>query len=358
MMASSRKDYLVMMPRLQEMSDATHRSSGISFATMEQLRQTPAFPGTVRGLLARLIAMYDANRLLNRLLCDRGRAVVGLFALYLHYLPPPGEAEAGLTLSRLQGLCRLTGVCSSGRAAALMSMMRFGGYLTPGLAGQDRRRRVLVPSDLFLREQQHRWQLQFEAMAPLFASGQAALEALGRVDFTRAFLSRLGDAYFAGFRITAYVPTLADLVESNAALLMLGELVLRSGESAPALQGQPIAISTSALARRFGVARAHVRNLLVEAEKAGLVRRGDEDGCVIVLPALVAAVETFFAAAFLLFSNCARMAIEDIRLQPRPARGAASEIRAISEHGADLPGAETRSWNVADGGVVEKIGLP
>jgi hypothetical protein len=333
MMASSRKDYLVMLLRLQETPEALTRTSGFSSAAMERLSRDPAFPGAVRVLLARLIAMYDGNRLLNQVLCDRGRTVVSLFALYLHHLPPPGEHEPGLTVSRLQDLCRLTGLCSSGRAAALASVMRFSGYLVPGIGGQDRRRRILVPSELFLREQRQRWRMQFEAMAPLFASSGEMIEALGRVDFTRAFLGRLGGAYFAGFRVTQCVPVLADLIESNAGLLVLGDLMLRCGGSPLADEGEAVAVATSALARRFGVARAHIRNLLVEAEAAGLLRRGDEDGRVVVLPALVSAIETFFAAAFLLSFTCGRLALLDIRARREP-------DRVASDRKADAPVAE------------------
>jgi hypothetical protein len=328
-----------MMLEIQEMPDALDLASGVPSAAIERLRQDPAFCGAVRTLLARLIAMYDANRLLNRMLCDRGRTVVSLFALYLHYLPPPGECEPGLTLSRLQSLCQLTGLCSNGRAAAIVSVMRFGGYLVPGLGGADRRRRVLVPTELFLREQQQRWRVQFEAMTPLFASTGEILRALDRTDFNRAFLGRLGAAYFEGFRVVDCVPVLAELVESNAALLMLADLVLRSGDPPLARDGQPIAISTSALARRFGVARAHVRNLLVHAENVGLLRRGAEDGRVIVLPALVHAIESFFAAAFLLSSSCASMAIEDIRPLSGPRTRAMSGLRAVSGQGVDLSAA-------------------
>ena len=313
MMLMSREDPTVRRP-----------AAWISPAAVEQLRRDPACADAIRDFLARTIAMYEANPLLNRILSDRGRTVVSLFALYLHHIPPPGESRAGLTLTRLQALCRSTGLCSNGRATAMVSVLRFGGYLAPGVCGGDRRQRVLVPTALFLAEQKHRWRLQFDSMAPLFASARMALDVLDRTDFTTAFLARLGTSYFEGFRLIRCVPVLADLIESNAALLMLGDLLLRTGLEALPPEGRAVTVSTAAMARRFGVARAHVRTMLVEAKRAGLVDRAPEEGRVVVLPALAFAIESFFAAAFLLFATCAEQAMQDIDMSPGLPRRACS----------------------------------
>ena len=301
-------------------------ASGICDAAIERLLRDPAWPASVHDFLARTIAMYEANPVLNRILSDRGRTVVSLFALYLHHIPPPGEAEAGLTVGRMQALCRQTGLCSNGRASAMVSVLRFGGYLAPGMRDGDRRRRVLVPTALFLREQKQRWSMQFEAMIPLFVSAPSILAAIEdtafTTAFTTAFLRRLGASYFGGFRLIRQVPVLAELIESNAALLMLGVLLLRAGPEKLEPAGRPVAIATAGLARRFGVARAHVRTLLIEAEHARLIDRDTETGRVVVLPALAAAVESFFAAAFLLFALCGEQALHDIGLQPELPRRA------------------------------------
>ena len=52
---------------------------------------------------------------------------------------------------------------------------------------------------------------------------------------------------------------------------IVGALLASEGEDGFPPRG-PIAFSIAAAARRFGVSRAHVRRMIVEAEKAGLVR--------------------------------------------------------------------------------------
>ena len=303
-----------MMLKFKESPDIAGQTFRFSRPSLERLKREPAFSGAVRDFIARTVAMYEANPLLNRILSDRGRTIVSLFALYLHYVPPPGETEPGLTLTRLQAMCAATGLCSNGRAAALVSVLRFGGYLVPGVRDHDRRQRVLVPTELFLREQNRRWRTQFEAMTPLFASAPLMVEALDCPDFAAAFLARLGASYLGGFRVAGCVPILADLIESNAALLVMIDLLLRAGSGIPGAEGSCVAVSTSGLARRFGVARAHIRTLLVMAERAGLLRRAREEGQVVVLPALAIAIEDFFGTAFLLSSFCGGKALEDIGL--------------------------------------------
>ena len=103
--------------------------------TAVQVQSHPRFQEAVQAAAGHLIEMYNGNGLPNRLVNDRGRVIASLIALYLHFAPPSaGEGGgAGLTVSRFQALCTELELCSSGRARALLALMRYAGYLVPAL---------------------------------------------------------------------------------------------------------------------------------------------------------------------------------------------------------------------------------
>ncbi len=282
-------------------------SPWISEAEFAQLRSRPGLSAAIANFATDLIEHYKGDALLNKLVCDRGRILITLFVLYLEVLPLPGTQTTGATLSSVQALCRRTGICSPGRAAAVLAAMRFGGYIATHADPEDHRRRLLVSTEKLLRMHRHHWVRQFEAMAPALPQAALVPARLKEGAFRTAFLYELGTYFLAGFRVLDHAPLLEELAESNAGLLMMSSLALRqlSGEGMP---GETVPISISALARRFYVSRAHVRNMLQISERTGLLARvnGSED--VVVLPALTEALIQFYGTTFILFDRCAARA--------------------------------------------------
>jgi len=119
------------------------------------------------------------------------------------------------------------------------------------------------------------------------------------------------DKFLAGFRFVDCAPDIRLFVDHNAGFMILCTMLL-SGEVddvyPPVL---PVTVSSSALSRRFGVSRAHVRRLLQDAENQGLLERLDGDR-VRLLPRLAQAVSDFMASNFLLVADCAQGALADI----------------------------------------------
>lgn len=302
------------------------------------VRSHPRFRDAVRHVLDGATALYDGNRLLNRVANDRGRLIGGMIALYLHVCSMSDEGEPGFTVHRFQAFCVERKLCSFGRARALLALMRFAGYLAPAPSGSDRRKRRLVPTAHLIELQRRRWQYQFEAMALVSHEGSRTLALCDRPDFLRAFLRHLGARYIAGFRLLDCAPELSRLVESNAGLLMVLSLFLAAADGMTP-DGGAVPLSISALSARLGVARAHVRKLLVEAGAAGLVRRTGASATVIVLPRCIHAVSNFLASLLALIACCANDAAEEIargdataatvRTYPRFFPGAASSDSQI-----------------------------
>jgi hypothetical protein len=286
-------------------------SAWVSEAEFQRLRAHPAFPGTVATFASSLIDTYSGSALLNLLMADRGRLLIGLFVLYLDVLPLPGSDRRGATLHAVQELCRRTGLCSPGRAASVLAAMRFGRYIVPRTDPEDGRRRLLVPTPVLIRAQLDNWVRQFEAMAPLFPTAVAVLPQLEQPGFRTAFLRALGTHFLAGFRVLDHVPVLTPLADSNACLLMLSNLALQQLAGMERDAGKfaaMVPLSVSALSRRFRVSRAHVRNLLVDAEQAGLIEQAPRTEGIVALLPLVEALLQFYGVLFILFDRCAAAA--------------------------------------------------
>lgn len=281
-------------------------------AEIAALAAHPRFTDARQVLALGIIEDHTANRLLNRVFNDRGRFVIGMFAQYLHHFRLDGESEAGLTAARLRALCARTGISSPGRATALLGLMRFAGYLSRAprdRVGSDRRQRLLVPTARLVALQRQRWLRQLTALSLITPEGARGRELLGQAWFERALLGHMVRPYLGGFRFVDQVPELARYIERNGCLLILAKLALPSG-AAPASSAPPPTIS--GLSSEFGVSRAHIRNLLEDAAADGFVERpAGLRQPIVVRPALVRAVDRFFATGLAYAAHCVRLALAE-----------------------------------------------
>jgi hypothetical protein len=273
------------------------------------LRAQPGFAGAMRASALSLTEMYQGSHLLNWLMDDRARLLFGYLTLYLHYTRDPADPSSGVTPTRMKIMSAKQGICSPGRVTAMLSLMRFGGYLEAD-SSADRRQRRLVPTDKLLDMLRARWRVHFGAMAPLMPDGAAMVAALADRDFGQRLIVGISERFLAGFRFLTQAPGLGLFAERNAGMLILASL-LTAGESDDTMPPQrAVPISISALARRFSVSRPHVLKLIRDAATAGLIERtGADGGYVIIQPLLADAAQNFFATMYLIFADCAREAL-------------------------------------------------
>ncbi len=277
----------------------------LSEAMVTALCRHPQFPTSVCRLVEELTVGYVGNRLMNQVLSDRGRVMLGLLVSYLD-AQSSSLAGTGATLGSVQAMCRITDLCSPGRAAAMIAAMRFAGYVVAEPAGGRRTR--LVPTEKLGAEHRRRWRLHYEAMVHVLPRAARVLRRLDSKPFLDTLLVEMGRQYLGGFRLLDYAPGLSRIAESNAGLLTISGLVAPSVEMGEKAVSIPVSIS--ALSRRFSVARSHVRKVLRLAERAGLLAPADDGASVIALPALRDSVLRFFAALFLLLDHCGAVAWE------------------------------------------------
>lgn len=277
------------------------------------VRTDPQFPAAMRLMSRGAIALYRGNSILNTVGNDRWRFLISVFAIHLHFACQPDDPRSGLTLGRLRRLCVEQKVCSRGRAEAMLEMMRTCGYLAPAPAAGDRRLRRLVPTAELIAWHRERATFIFKAMALVLPEGAQALSALGSAAFMQHFMCRLSESYLAGFFYVDRIPDMKLFLERNAGMMILYSLLL-AGEpqdSFPPLR--PVSISTSGLARGFGVSRVHVRRLLLDAVKRGFLERTGPSGEGFrVLPRLTDAFASVLAMYIVHNAQCVRLALADM----------------------------------------------
>lgn len=278
-------------------------------AEIEALRGAPGFPGACSRLLSGLIGYYSGSWILNRILNDRGRALMGLLILDLHF---NGAAAGGLTATRLKEVCAETGVCSPGRVTAMLGVLRLFGFLAE-LPGGDRRVRRLVPTDKLIATHTARWRHFIEAIALLDPGARRALDCLSDPAFIAAQVGTMAAMFRQGMRMLDYAPELRAAVARDAGMMILMSIATESEAAAAAGPGgTTVGLTISNLAKRFHVSRGHVLSVLRDAAHEGLILRGgSRRAAIVATPALHDAIERFVAAGLIIHMAGLREALAD-----------------------------------------------
>lgn len=250
----------------------------------------PAFAAVAARAGRSIVARFEGHRILNRVLNDRGRFVTGLVVLDLGF---GGADGAPLTATRLQDFCQRHGVCSRGRARAMLAVLRVMRLLEPSETA-DRRLRALVPTPAFVALHRERWSEMLAMLEPILPEAPEAIAAIAD-DAGLAVLVRTMAARFeAGFRVVEAAPAIAGVVEHASGLVVLLAILERTG----GVPGEHRIVVTD-LARRFLVSRGHVLEILRTAEAAGLLRIVGRTGATVALtPHFGQAFDAFFDAMF------------------------------------------------------------
>lgn len=274
-------------------------------AERARLRAAEGFPTAARQTAAGLVELHAGNPVLNRLINDRGRFLVSMFVLDLHFRRE--EDGIGLTPGRIKDLCLEQAICSPTRCSALLALMKLGGYLEAVPSAHDQRRRTLVATDKLIAAQRARWHCHLASAAPLLPDAARGLERIDQLAFMRG-VHRLMCAHLrAGFRFVDYLPALRLFGDRHGGVFALC-MMLRASEPGALDHELPIEVSVSGLARATSSSRAHILKLLRDAETAGLLVR-PSNGSVVLKPPLVSDLYDFFALNYLVLAHFAKLTI-------------------------------------------------
>src|SRR5262245_26841788 len=115
---------------------------GLEIGVIRELQAHPQFRAAATASLQASIDAYHGGRLMNWIMSDRARSLLGYVAYYLEL-----AGGAGLTPTRLKQACVELGLCSPGRGAAMLALMRAAGYVALVTDPADKRVRRLAATD-------------------------------------------------------------------------------------------------------------------------------------------------------------------------------------------------------------------
>jgi len=271
------------------------------------LQAHPRFPAAARFSLAAGASLYRGNRLLNLMANDHARLWITVCAVHLHALGRPHDPNSGLTVSRLAAICSEQGLCSAGRTNAMLMLMRASGYLAAAPTDEDRRLRRLVPTERLMSLHRDRIRAVLDGCAMLMPDRAETFSAQSHPGFAGLHVSRFCELFVSGFRDADHVAGIGFFADRNAGLMILWDLLVSHETDDSFPPAVPLSPSISALSRRFGVSRVHVRRLLQDAVSQGLLERTDENSFRI-LPRLATMASDMMATHFLVAARCARLA--------------------------------------------------
>ncbi len=205
-----------------------------------------------------------ADPALDGIFKDAGRYVAALCAVYLH-------ASGGLTLPRLKAMCAAFGLLSLGRARALLLYLRYLRYVEP--SGERRRGSpgLYTPTAAFMRAWKLHLRIALEAARIIEPEVDHVINALHRPDVADAIMRRQGDGLMQAAQTLPTVDAYVRVFLNRHAGTQIASFLMCSNADDVFPPAGPIPVSISALAQRFHVSRIHVKRLLRDAEREGLL---------------------------------------------------------------------------------------
>jgi hypothetical protein len=281
-----------------------------SAEAMAAFRARPEFARYAVNIARTFIDQYVGNRFLNLISNDRGRMQVAHAVMYLHYARDPNDPTSGLTSSRLKAFCTRYNMCSPGRTGAMLAVMQMAGHVAEAPAATDRRFRLLMPTAKLLDAFLTRWLAYFDALAEMMPETAGIAHAARTSDaFVQAYVRHVVEYYMAGHKLMDHVPQLNVFADANAGMLIFLSLFAAAGSDGPPGEERVVQMPISELARRFGVSRAHVKQILRGAQDRGLLRMDDGIG-IRLMPQSFDAAYRLFSAMFALELHAGLRALE------------------------------------------------
>ena len=251
---------------------------------LEEVAGHPKLPLARRIFIREFLKVYGADPHLARLLIETGRYMVFTFAIVAYAAQDPARPETWATVSRLKQVIQTFGPSSERQIDILLSRLRDLGFLELARSDYDGRVRIVRPTEQAMAHDRDWLVAHYAPLVALYPERDYSL-----------VMSR--DAAFQvrqRRRSMEFVPLVAStLMPPPEVMVFFGRpggymfLVALLEAAMESTDGTHATVSFADVGERFGYSRTHVRQVLVDAEAAGLVRlrgRGGHD--VEILPAL------------------------------------------------------------------------
>ena len=266
--------------------------------SVEELLGNSRFPAARKLYLDRFLDVYGQDPFLVRLLIESGRFLVYMLAVVLDAGQDPERRETWFTVGRLKQQIAQFGLASDRQVDHIVSRLRAVGFMEVLQSEQDRRVHILKPTEKMLAHDRDWLAAHYAPLTVLCPQNDYGL-IMGRDPEFQIVHRRTA---------LAFLPLGAKLLMSEPDMMLFfnraaGHMVLAALLQAAMAEPEHLhaAVPYGDVGDRFGVSRTHVRQLLVAAEEAGLVKRQGRGGHhVEILPRLWASYDRAIAGGMFL----------------------------------------------------------
>jgi AraC-like DNA-binding protein len=236
-------------------------------ADLSRLMSDARFPEAIRALAVNGLEASARDKALDGICKDAGRYFAGMLVVYLH-------ASGQLTLPNLKAYCATTKLLSPGRARALLAYLRYLKFIDelPAELRKGPARYTATAALLTAWRSQLRAALQ--SACAIEPAVRIVLDRLDDPDVFFTFIQIQTNDIIAGIEnddAHREAPFMRAIIHRHAGARIMLSLIAAAGFP----PNEPIPLSISATAQRFGVSRIHVQRMLDEAQAEGLLRRTD-----------------------------------------------------------------------------------
>jgi DNA-binding MarR family transcriptional regulator len=256
----------------------------------EEILAHPRFAEARTAFVEAVLALYEGDAFLNRLLLEAARQVTFNLIVSMYFSYDEADRATWPTMQALQQQMTAFGLSSPRRIEDLVARLVQSGYLETRPSQRDGRVRILTPTAKMIALDQDWLTALYQPLQVMFPDPGYA-EVIGR-DPAFQRTQRLVALGFAahGSQIMAGNPDIMLFMNRDAGMTILTKLV----QMLDAAGGSEL--SYTEIGARFGVSRTHVRALLQDAEQAGLVALSGQGGRLVELkPAVLRAFDRFLA---------------------------------------------------------------
>lgn len=260
--------------------------------SVEEILAHPRFPDARNAMLQAMLALYEHDPFLNRLLLQVGRNVMFVVIMCLHARYDETDPATWPTLNLVKRSMEIFQLASPRRVADLVSRLIKTGYLEQVSSPRDRRVRILTPTDKMLAQDQD-WLVSHYAPLQVLYPDPGYGRIMQRDPAFQQTQRLVAINMFAfSAQLMARNPTMMQFMIREGGIMTIIKLLHLAGSNDEATRE----ISYSDIGARFGVSRTQIRKLLQQAEKDGLVRLTRGRGHLVqLLPRLVEAYDRLIA---------------------------------------------------------------
>ncbi|HTT98157.1 MAG TPA: helix-turn-helix domain-containing protein [Rhizomicrobium sp.] len=239
----------------------------VATEAVARLSSNPGYEDVLRRTVSGALAYFDTAPEINRTFRDVGTFGLGVLALHL-------DAHGGVTHRKLAELGSSSAILSTGRASAILAMMRVKGLIIREASRRPDGHVHYLPTANLIHFFNTRLKLELSALAHVEPALVLFLDDWDAPGMFRRFVGTFGARLArAQNRPIAELEPVQQIGTHRAGFFILCDLLARADRGSAFPPTDTFEINVSDIARRFDVARSQARRVIQQLEDSGFLAR-------------------------------------------------------------------------------------